>query len=218
MRASFRLIVSVLATALLLGVLPTSGMGAARAAEKQDYTISGEYVEGCSCMGICPCELTGVKMGCLGVGAMKLNSGSYMGVDLSGAKIAYATMPGSWVRIYVDANSPEQSRAAKAFAKAVYTAFGKVEAAKDAKIAMTCSGGRYQVMVNGGRTMRLSTVPVLGGDKTTPITHTNTKDLLNHTFLQGRTVSGSYHDGPRSMTLKGSNAYFNDKMDSSGQV
>ncbi|HZT41757.1 MAG TPA: DUF1326 domain-containing protein [Chthonomonadaceae bacterium] len=218
MRTSFRWMLSVVATTLLLGVLPTFGTRSATAAEKQDYTVVGEYVEGCSCTGVCPCELTGVKMGCLGVGAMKLTSGSYMGVDLSGAKIAYATMPGSWVRVYVDASSPEQSKAAKAFARAVYTAFGKVEAAKDAKISMSGTGGRYQVTVNGGRTMRLSTVPVLGGDKTTPITHTNTKDLLNHTMMQGKTVSGSYHDGPRSMTLKGSNSYFNDKMDSSGQV
>jgi hypothetical protein len=83
---------------------------------------------------------------------------------------------------------------------------------------MTGSGGRYQVAVNGDATMRLSTTPVLGGDKTTPITHTNTHDLLNPTVMQGKTITGSYHDGPRSMTLKGSNAYFNDKMDSSGQV
>src|SRR5437879_2217896 len=100
--------------------------------EKQAYSVAGEYVEGCSCEAVCPCELTGLKMGCLGVGAMKLSSGTYKGVDLTGAKIAYATMPGKWVRLYVDAKSPEQSKAAKAFGTAVYTAFGKVEQAKDA--------------------------------------------------------------------------------------
>lgn len=209
--------VAVLSVLLIGGTVPTVAVPAS-AAVKEDYSVAGEYVEGCSCTGVCPCELTGVKMGCTGVGAMKLNSGSYMGVELKGAKIAYATVPGSWVRVYVDAATPEQRRAAKAFGKAVYTAFGKVEAVKDARIAMAGTGGRYRVSVNGGKTMLLSTVPVLGGDKTTPISHTNTNDMLNHTFYQGKTVTGSFHDGSRSFTIKGTNSFFNDKMDSTGKV
>jgi hypothetical protein len=208
--------VIVVFAAVLLGVT-TLNTSTSAVQEKQDFTVDGEYVEGCSCMGVCPCELTGVKSGCQGVGALKLTSGSYMGTDLSDVKIAYATLPGTWVRLYVDA-SDAQRPAAEAFGKAVYAPFGKIEAVKPAKIAFEGEDGKYTVSVDGGRTMQLSTVPVMGGDNKTPIAHSNTKDLLNPTFLQGKTVSARYHDGRHSFTLKDTNSYFNNQMHSSGKV
>src|SRR5258708_4898747 len=106
------------------------------APEKQDFTVSGSYFEGCSCMGVCPCEVTGVKMGCAGVGVFSVTSGTYNGKDLSGAKIAYATVPTKWVRLYIDAPTEESRTAAKAFGKAVLSAFGPIESTKNAKVAI----------------------------------------------------------------------------------
>jgi len=197
----------------VLAILPASA-----APPKHDFTVAGEYVEGCSCAAVCPCELTGLKMGCLGVGALKFSSGTYNGADLTGAKIAYATMPSKWVRLYIDAKSPAQARAVKAFGTAIYTAFGKVEETKDAKIAFTGANGKYTVKVNGGALMTLSTAPVIGGDKKTAVVHSNINDPLNPTMYQGTTVSSSYHDGPRKINLKGTNSFFNAQMQSSGKI
>lgn len=59
---------------------------------------------------------------------------------------------------------------------------------------------------------------VLGGDKRSPIAHSNTRNALVSTFLQAKSISGSFKDGERSITLKESNSYFNDKMKSSGKI
>src|SRR5438874_1211169 len=101
-------------------MLPAS---ATWAADKQSFTAAGTFVEGCSCSAPCPCELTTVTHGCQGVGALMFSSASYQGVALSGTKIAYATGPGTWVRLYIDAPNATQHDAAVAFAKAVYSAF-----------------------------------------------------------------------------------------------
>jgi len=211
-RIRFGLVAGV---ALLFAGLSVSGQAAS---QKQAFKVTGEYVEGCSCMGVCPCELTGLNNGCAGVGALKIKSGSYHGADLSGVKLAYATVPGKWVRVYVDAPNPSQRQAAKAFGTAVWSAFGKVEAVKDAKVSFAGSAGKYEVAVDGGKTMRFNTVPVMGGDGHAPIAHSNTHDLLNPTFLQGKTIAGSYHDGARSITLKGTNSYFNNHVNRNGMV
>jgi hypothetical protein len=205
----------VICAALLSACIATPVQAAP---QKQAFKVVGQYVEGCSCMGVCPCELTGLRNGCAGVGALNISSGSYNGVDLSGVKIAYATTPGNWVRLYVDAANPSQRAAASAFGSAVWSAFGKIEAVKTAKIAFAGAAGKYQVLVDGGKVMRFSSVPVLGGDGKTPISHSNTSDLLNPTFWQGRTVAASYHDGARSMSLKGTNSYFNSHVNRSGTV
>jgi len=207
--------VSVGLVSLFAGLTVATGTPAA---EKQEYSVAGEYVEGCSCAAVCPCELTGIKMGCLGVGAMKLTSGTYMGVDLTDAKIAYATMPGKWVRIYVDAKNPAQAKAARAFGSSVYKDWGKIERVSSAKIAFGGADGKYNVAVNGGATMRLTTVPVLGADNKTAVTHSNVKDTLNTTFYQGKTITSTYHDGARSISLKGTNSFFNSQMQSSGKI
>lgn len=207
-RDSSRWVVALGLGAILSGV----------AVGKQPFTMKGSYVEGCSCMGVCPCELTGLMNGCLGLGAVTVTSGTYMGKDLSGARIAYAVAPGSWVRVYTQPKSKGQSAAVQAFARAVYSGFGKIESVRDANVQMTGSGGKYVVKVDGGKVASFTTVPVLGGDNRTPIVHSNIKDPLYHTVMQGKTVSGMYHDGKRSFTLKGSNSYFNNRIDAKGTL
>jgi hypothetical protein len=59
----------------------------------QPLHVTGQYVEGCSCIGVCPCELTCVLTGCEGVYGVKIASGACMGTDLSGSKIAMAGAP-----------------------------------------------------------------------------------------------------------------------------
>jgi hypothetical protein len=208
----------VLSLALLVGMGVLSGSPVAWAQEKQSYSVSGIFVEGCSCSAPCPCELMGVAHGCDGVGAMTLSSGSYMGTSLAGAKIAYATTPGEWVRLYVDTANPAQQAAVTAFAKAVYAPFGPIESVKPAKIDLAGDAGHYTLSVDGGNTMLLTTQPVLGGDNRTPITISNIHDPVHPTVMQGKTVTGSYHDGDRSFTLKDSNSYFNGHVKSKGKI
>src|SRR5690349_16622823 len=79
--------------------LVASGTGA----RKHHFSVNGAYLEGCSCGAPCKCELTGIEMGCQGVGAFTFTGGSYDGRSLAGVRTAYATKPGEWVMIYVDA-------------------------------------------------------------------------------------------------------------------
>jgi hypothetical protein len=205
-----RLSVIPVALALLL-----SGV-AARSDQPQHFEVEGQFVEGCSCNAPCPCELTGLAHGCQGVGAIELTGGTYEGVDLSGVKIAYATVLGQWVRLYVDSKEASQRHAARAFGRAAFKMFGKVEAIKDARIALKGSEGSYTLSVDGGKIMTLTTKPVLGGDKKTPLVYSNINNPLSSTVMQAKTVSGRFKDGPRSFTLKDSNSYFNPDVKSSG--
>jgi len=209
---------AVLVFSSLLGFGALTAGGSAFAADKQEFTAGGEYVEGCSCAKVCPCETKGLKMGCLGVGVVNLTSGTYGNADLSGGKVAYATMPGKWVRIYLQPANPEQLKPLKAFATAVYASWGKIESVKTAKISINGADGKYMVTVNEGATMKLKTRPVLGPDKTTAAIISNVKDPLNSFFYQGTTVSGSFKDGTRSFTLKGTNSFFNNVMNASGKI
>jgi hypothetical protein len=166
-------------------------------------------------MGICPCELTGVAMGCQGVGAVQADQASYDGTDISGFKAAYAVAPGNWVVIYIDA--PEgKADAATAFMKGALSAFGPVETVKMAKIDISGHGGSFKATVGDGSIMTITTEPVFGGDKKTPLTYNNIHDALHPTVMQGKTIGCTYSDGGHSFTLKGSNAYFNDHIQSSG--
>jgi len=36
--------------------------------------------------------------------------------------------------------------------------------------------------------------------------------------MQGKTITGSFHDGDHSFTLKDSNSYFNDRVRSKGKI
>ncbi len=182
------------------------------------YSVKGTFVEGCDCSISCPCELTGIEMGCQTVGAMSLSDGNYLDTDMSGVKIAFATTPGKWVRIYIDAKNDKQKHAVPQFMKGVYGAFGKIEAVTYAKIDISDKDGRYSVKVNDGRIMQLTTEPILGGDNKTPIMHSNTSNKLNSVFMQGKTISASYSDNGRRFELNGTNSYFNPQMNSEGRI
>jgi hypothetical protein len=204
---------------IALLILTTALAGAsALAAGKQPFKVKGEFIDSCACGIPCSCPMGTIERGCEGVGAMVIHSGKYGSTDLGGAKIAYAVSPGKWVRGYVDARNPEQAKAAQAFARSALAAFGKVEFVKPARVDVAGKNGDYKLAVNGGKTMKVTTKPVLGGDKRSPIVHTNLDDPLNDKFYQAKTISGSYSDQGRSFKLKGSNAYFNNQLNKSGSI
>ena len=203
---------------LLFAVAGLQSTVPAWAAEAAEYHAVGTFIDGCSCSVPCLCDLGGTPHGCQGAGVMAFTSGSYKGIDLTGAKVAYATAPGNWIRFYVDTKSPQQEEAVTALAKGVFHEFGKVEAVKKASVALTGKAGRYTLSVDGGKILELTTEPVLGGDKKTPLTHGNVFNPLSPTVMQGKTVKATFHDGDRSFTLGGSNAYFNASAKSSGKV
>ncbi len=209
-------VTSLLAALLLLTAFVFGTPMTLRAAEKIQYQAVGTFVEGCNCGIPCSCPMTGPMHGCQGVGAMLFTSGAYKGTDLAGAKLAYATSPGAWIRFYLQTKNAKQQEAVTELAKAIYKDFGKVESVKTASIDLTGKNGKYMLSVDGGKIMQLDTEPVLGADNKTPITHTNVREPLSGTVMQAKTVKGTFRDGDRSFTLGNSNAYFNPGARSSG--
>ena len=187
-------------------------------AAPKPFEIDGMYVEGCSCKAPCPCELTGVEMGCQGVGAFHFDKASYDGASIDWMSFAYAVEPGAWVRLFIDVKDPKQKEAAVAFAKAALRPFGPVEDVADAKVEITGADGKYTVTVDGGKIFSLTTEPTLGGDGATPLTYSNIHDVVHPTVMQGTTVSCEYNDGKHTFKLGGSNAYFNAKLKVSGKM
>ena len=191
----------------------------AREASKADFSVEGMFVDCCSCMPPCPCELTKVAMGCMGVGAHLISSGKYAGDDLVGVKIAHAKVVGKWVNLYIDVKDEKQRAAAEKFGRAAFAGFGPIEEVKAAKIDVSGADGRYTVTVDGGKIMKFETEPVLGGDGKTPIGYTNIKNVVNPTVYQATCVSASYSDGDKEVTVaKGRNSHFNPKLKSSGKI
>jgi hypothetical protein len=196
----------------------------ARAAERtiakdaKDFSIEGNYVEACSCRAPCPCELVGPNMSCEGVGAYQIDKGTYGGEDISGVRFAYSLYIAKEVHIYLDAPADKKAAGEK-FARAQLAAFGPCKGVHDAKVEITGKDGAYTAKVDGGKIMTLVTEPMLGGDKKTPVVHSNTMDALNPTMYQAAVVSCTYADGEKKITLeKGRNSYFNQKMKSSGKL
>jgi hypothetical protein len=190
--------------------------------EKHFDIENGMYAEACSCKPPCPCELTGVAMGCEGVGAYELKKATFDGHDISGTKIAYAlnlAEKDGWVHVYVDQPDAKKHDAAVAFAKAALSVFGNITVTKDADIKIAEKDNKYTASVDNGKVMKFETEPMMGGDKTTPMTHTNTHDKLNPVFHQGAVVSAEYKGGDKEFKLaKGRNCYFNNHMKSKGEV
>jgi hypothetical protein len=118
----------------------------------------------------------------------------------------------------VDAPDAAKAQAAEAFAASALAGFGKVEFVKPARIDVSGSKGNYTYAVNGGKIMNGSTRMVAGGDGRSPIVHANLPDPLNDRIAQGKTISGSYRDAGRSFTLKGSNSYYNDRLNKTGKL
>ncbi|MGD1157062.1 MAG: DUF1326 domain-containing protein [Terriglobia bacterium] len=186
--------------------------------EKVPYRATVLFVEGCSCSIPCTCEMGEMKHGCQGVGAFAFTAGTYKGVSLAGAKLAYATSPGNWIRIYLQTKDAKQQEALADFAKKAMADFGKVEDVTAAKIEITGTGGKYTLAVDGGKIIQLETEPVLGLDKKTPMSYANTFNPLSPTVFQGKTVKGSYQDGGHSFTLATSNSYFNPGASTGGTI
>ena len=218
-RSLFALVAGVLASAGALALQPEQGKEKAAAAPKADFSVEGMFVDVCSCMPPCPCEVTEVAMGCRGVGAHQISSGKYVGDDLSGAKIAHAKVVGEWVNLYIDAKDEKQRAAAEKFGRAVFAAFGPIKEVKAAKIEVSGADGKHTVTVDGGKIIKFETQPVLGGDGKTPIGITNIKNSVNPTVYQGTCVSATYSDGNQKFTVeKGRNSHFNPKLKSSGKI
>lgn len=199
----------------LLALAAATVPGATKA---KPFHYTGYYAEACSCSAPCPCEMTGVTKGCLGVGAFAFESGSYDGMSISGCRAAYATGPGEWVLIYVDAPTPAKKKALTAMLTAVLSGFGKVEAVKDAKVALTKRGDHYWCSIDGGRIGNFETTPVLGLDNKTPLKYSNVKDPLHPVVMQGNNVETHFNDGGHSFDLKDSNAFFNGSISAKGSV
>jgi hypothetical protein len=200
---------------------PTTDKPAAKDAATHEYSLEGQYVESCSCRVPCSCEMTGPMKGCLGVGAYDIKKGSYNGVDISGAKFAYASGVTEWVDLYIDAKDEKQREAVKGMASGFLKNFGTIQDVKPAKVDIKRDGYAFDVNVDNGKVMAFKTEPVMGGDGKTPVTHTNIGDPFNSTMLQGKGVSTKYTAAKdsKSFTIdKGRNSYCNDKMKASGQI
>ncbi len=189
------------------------------AAEKQSWHLKGMFVEGCTCSIPCACELSGVvEKGCQGVGALSLDGGEFNGVDLSGAKIAYGGEIGEWIYVYADSSKPEQREAALQFAKKYYGAWGKIAGARAAKIDIDGESGNYIVKIDGGKTLEMKTEPIIGGDGKSPVKILNTKSKISPEFLQAKTVRAKFQEEGHEFQLEDSNSYFNDRINSKGEV
>jgi hypothetical protein len=174
------------------------------AASAKPFKVEGLYLEGC---------------GCDCVGAVRLRGeSSYNGVSLAGCKIAYATVPTKWVRLYIEAKGEAQLAAATEFAKAAFAKFGTIESARAAKIEMGQRDGKYFLRVDGGKVINLSSEPVLGGDGKTALSYSNTKNLFTRTFRQAKTIQCTFKDGNREFHHKETNSYFNEYMKNEGNL
>ena len=191
----------------------------APAAATADFSVEGMFVDCCSCMPPCPCELTEVAMGCMGVGAHQISSGKYAGDDLVGVKIAHAKVVGEWVNLYIDARDEKQRAAAEKFGRAAFAKFGPIKEVKAARIEVFGADGKYTVTVDGGKIMKFQTQPLLGGDGKTPLGYTNIRNAVNPTVYQGTCISATYSDADKKVTVeKGRNSHFNPKLKSSGKI
>jgi hypothetical protein len=175
-------------------------------AAKKPYSIDALFVEGCSCKGVCSAEITGVDVGCRGVGAMKFYKASYGGADFSGTLAAWAWGPsGEWVRIYVQ--SPAKKRAAViGFMTAALESWGKLVSVKDAAIEIQGANGSYQAMVNDGEVMSLSTKPVLGANGK-GVLISNLPSPFHSAVTQGQTVRAVFKDGMDPFDLEATSAF-----------
>jgi hypothetical protein len=179
---------------------------------KNKLVMNGRYVEGCSCGMPCPCELTGVQMGCEGVGGFEISSGSINGMKLDGVKIAYATAPGKWVTCYVDAKTEAGRMAGETLCKAAFSTWGEMGPVKTATITISGKPGEYTLKVDGGAVAELTTTSVSGGDKKGPMVYSNINSPLHPVVMQAKTVKCTYSDEGKSFTVEDGNAYFNSSL------
>ncbi|MBS1707507.1 MAG: DUF1326 domain-containing protein [Armatimonadetes bacterium] len=202
----------------LLNLVALASTLVASPAKAKSFHFTGYYAETCSCTAPCPCELTGLSKGCQGVGAFVFKAGSFDGVNISGSKAAYATGPGEWVMIYVDAPTAAKRKAVSAMMNAALAGFGKIESTRNAKVSLTMKNGHYVGSIDGGKVCSFETTPTLGGDKKTPLVYSNVNDPFHPTVMQGNNVGTHFDDGGHTFDLKDSNAFFNGSLSSSGKL
>jgi hypothetical protein len=195
---------------LLLATLAVSAVTG-----KGHFTFHGSYVEACNCSAPCLCELSGPEKGCQGVGAFQIDHATFNGADLSGVRTAYALGAGQWVVIYIDGPASKRA-AAEGFMRDALAGFGPIAGVKNAKVSIHGSGGNFVATVDGGRVMKFSTKPMVGGDGVHALSYANIHDKVHPTVMGGLVTSGTYKDGDKTFTLKDSNAFFNDHIHSSG--
>src|SRR5678815_2515752 len=149
-----------------------------------EYRVVGTFVDGCACSVPCPCIFSGsFKEGCNNIGMLVLTSGEYKGVDLAGARMVEAGLAGNWIRVYID-TSDLQREAATALATTAFSVYGKIEAVKSASIGLSGKEGKYQLTVDGGKTLEMMTEPVFGVDQRTPIVLTNVPTAFGSAVMQ----------------------------------
>ncbi len=74
------------------------------------WAMDAEFVESCCCAPICPC-IVGSKptLGhCVGHRLIRIDTGHYEGVDLSGVTAIWTFHIGKWSKIWVDESATEQ--------------------------------------------------------------------------------------------------------------
>lgn len=199
---------------MLLAVLAATTLRAG--AFGTPFNMTGRYVEGCACPAPCLCEMTGLVMGCEGVGTFEFTSGDVGGVSIANCRGAYATAPGKWVIIYVDAPTGDQRKAVERMMRYSLDGFGKVEAVRSAKITLAGSNGNFKTSV--GSYYTLSSKPMVGGDGKTALKYGNLHDRIHPDVMGGTTVACTFRDGSHSFKLKGSNAFFNENLAAHGNL
>jgi hypothetical protein len=174
---------------------------------KQPYRFVASFIECCSCKDVCVTEITGRDVGCHGIGAIKFNSGSYGGKDLSGTAAAFAWDSGKWVRLYIEA--PDGKRqGVTSLMKAILADWGKLEEVRTGSVRITHSNGRYMLRVDKGHTAAIEMKPVMGADGKTPVTHTNLASPMHSVLMQAATIGGTFADA-HPFSLTDTNGFFN---------
>lgn len=199
--------------------IPASAQTPAPKPEQKDFNIEGFYAEACSCSAPCPCEMTGPNMMCKGVGAYQFDKGKYGSDDFSGCRMAYSLYLGKAVQLYIDAPDATKRAAMEKFGRVALAGFGPITAVHESKVELSGKDGTYTIKVDGGKVMTCTTEPMLGGDKKTPVMHSNTFDALNPVMYQAQCTGCTYADGEAKFTLeKGRNSYFNAHMKAGGKI
>lgn len=173
------------------------------------WSISGLYVEACTCGVPCSCVVKGeAAHGCQGLNVWQIDSGRYGDVSLSGVRVAVGHQPGGWgIYYFPEGTTQEQQKAVMAIMAPRDQAFGlKIEGVKTSPVAISGKDGAFQVAV--GEAGRFTTEPVLGLDKKKPIGYRNIPDPFLRDSFQGRAVSGAFKDGGHEFEMNGVNAFW----------
>lgn len=172
------------------------------------YSFDATFVEGCSCLNICPAEITGFDSKCHGVAAMKFNDGTVGTSSIKGAKAAWMWEPGRVV-VYIEATDTQRPAVEK-FLRAALADWGKFDSVDFALVDVRNDGSNWIVNVDGGKVAELVVKPVLGRGGAA-VEHNNLSSIFHSSLYQGETVSGKYRNYRDNghFELSATNAFFN---------